>query len=709
MDLEDKFLARVSGVQSHSSSVQSTPEKNGHPDEASRSPELLQEFIKSGLKEELLRNCFEKEKKQSAKGNGKAVKNHESRKGFTNPKNQPSSRKPQRKGENPSRLLMPTEHSTEFGCSNSWICKNPACRANLSKEDTFCKRCSCCICHQFDENKDPSLWLVCSSESDDGDFCGLSCHIECALQRRKVGVVDLGQLMHLDGSYCCASCGKVSGLLGCWKKQLVIARDARRIDVLCHRIYLSHQLLDGTSRFKELVEIVKDARAKLEIEVGPLDGFSAMMARGIVSRLPIATDVQKLCSIAIDKADELLGAVSNASNNCREVCLPAACRFLFEEVTSTSVVIVLLETSSAISANVVGYKLWYCKSREEVHLKEPACVFPRAQRRVLISKLQPCTEYIFRIISYTEAGDLGHSEAKCFTKSVEIIHKSPNPVVKVNNKTENAPVDGGSDAKMEDKTLKGASSSGFKIRDLGKILCLAWAQEKGCFDGFCYVDVLKCCSESKVNIPETLGEKQFPLVSRELDLNVVSVPDLNEELTPPFETSGDEDIGCNLGQPVEADDDAISHGIDKNDGNGDSLAWTREPTEEVPATDSIANKGRKRAASTSEETHDCDSTLINGSPLRVSSGSGCLDENFEYCVKIIRWLEREGHIDREFRLKLLTWFSVRSTEQERRVVNTFIQTLIDDPSSLAGQLFDTFSEIISSKRSHNGFCGKLWH
>ena len=126
----------------------------------------------------------------------------------------------------------------------------------------------------------------------------------------------------------------------------------------------------------------------------------------------------------------------------------------------------------------------------------------------------------------------------------------------------------------------------------------------------------------------------------------------------------------------------------------------------MSAVDSRIDMCRKRIASTNEETHDCDSTLINGSPLRISDGSCSLDENFEYCVKVIRWLECEAHIKQEFRLKLLTWFSLRATEQERRVVNTFIQTLIDDPSSLAGQLVDSFSDIISNKRLRSGFCSK---
>ncbi|KAJ4847581.1 hypothetical protein Tsubulata_033373 [Turnera subulata] len=717
MDSEDKCLAKVSGVQSLSSSVQSTPEKNGNSDDASRSPELLQEFLKSGPKKELLRTCFDKDKKQSVSSKSKTtelqktgiktMKKQESKKAACSPGNQPALKKQQRKGENPTRVLLASEQSPDFGCSNSWICKNSACRAVLSIDDTFCKRCSCCICHLFDDNKDPSLWLVCTSENGQGDSCGLSCHMECALQREKVGVVDLGQLMQLDGSYCCASCGKVSGILGCWKKQLMIAKDARRVDVLCYRIYLSYRLLDGTSKFEELHEIVKDAKAKLETEVGPVNGVSAKMARGIVSRLSVAGDVQKLCSLAIEKADERLATISNVDPKCREDSLPAACRFLFEEVTSSSVVIILLDLSSPSSDDIKGYKLWYCRSREETQTKDPICVFPRTQRRILISNLRPCTEYTFRIVSYTEAGDLGHSEAKCFTKSIEIIHKNPNPSV-ARNKKENSLIAGSSySSKKDSKSTTAGNSSGFKVRDLGKILQLAWAQEQGCLESFCSADTEKCCGAGKVLMPEKV-EDAVPSVSRGLDLNVVSVPDLNEELTPPFESSRDEDNGCTLGQAIEPDDDSASDDIEKNNlarshGSGDSQTWVHEPS------DSRTELCRKRAAQSIEEMHDCDSTLINGSPFHVSNSSGSLDENFEYCVKIIRWLECEGHINQEFRLKLLTWFSLRSTEQERRVVNTFIQTLIDDPSSLAGQLVDSFSDIISNKRPRNGFCSKLWH
>lgn len=105
----------------------------------------------------------------------------------------------------------------------------------------------------------------------------------------------------------------------CWKKQLNIAKDARRVDILCYRIYLSYRLLNGTVKFKELHDMVQEAKAKLEKEVGPVNGVSSKMARGIVSRLPIASDVQKLCSLAIEKANEWLATDDNPESkgwNC---------------------------------------------------------------------------------------------------------------------------------------------------------------------------------------------------------------------------------------------------------------------------------------------------------------------------------------------------------------------------------------------------------
>lgn len=98
----------------------------------------------------------------------------------------------------------------------------------------------------------------------------------------------------------------------CWKKQLMIAKDARRVDVLCYRISLSHKLLGATEKYQSLHEMVDMARNKLEAEVGPIDD-SSNMARGIVNRLSVAAEVQKLCALAVDLLDSMHSSSSSAN------------------------------------------------------------------------------------------------------------------------------------------------------------------------------------------------------------------------------------------------------------------------------------------------------------------------------------------------------------------------------------------------------------
>nr|XP_051198837.1 uncharacterized protein LOC127312339 [Lolium perenne] len=75
------------------------------------------------------------------------------------------------------------------------------------------------------------------------------------------------------------------------------------------------------------------------------------------------------------------------------------------------------------------------------------------------------------------------------------------------------------------------------------------------------------------------------------------------------------------------------------------------------------------------------------------------DENaYLLCVKVIRQLECEGHVDVHFRLKFLTWLSLQATQREKEIVSVFVETFTDDLTSLASQLRDTFSEAIYSKK-----------
>ncbi|CAM0949702.1 unnamed protein product [Alopecurus aequalis] len=681
----------------HTSSDASGPEETGRTDDSNTisddalepssffpEQELNDASVSTEKKQPTVSKCKSVEELPRA-ATGKRCRNIDSKKLSSNSNNSNSLslaaiqalRKPPRKAGHPVQLRE-SEMSRDKKPLSTWICKNAACKAMLTSENTFCKRCSCCICHLFDDNKDPSLWLVCSSETGDRDCCESSCHVECALQRRKAGRIDLGQSMHLDGHYCCAACGKVIGILGCWKRQLVVAKDARRVDILCSRIYLCHRLLDGTTRFKELHQIVEDARAKLETEVGPLNGMSSKMARGIVGRLPVAADVQKLCSLAMEKADDWLRSNSQAETKQIDT-LPTACRFRFEDITASSLVIVLKETASSPYHAIKGYKLWYWNSREPPSTGDPA-IFPKDQRRILISSLQPCTEYAFRIISFTEDGELGHSESKCFTRSVEIIHKS----------IEHGAEGCSSTAKRYVKSRNGRSS-GFMVRQLGKVLRKAWADEDGCPDEFCKDEIEDSCDQSDSLV---LDKDQVAHVSRKLDLNETSVPDLNAEVVMPTECLRNEN-GFSSG----------NNGLRKSNG---FATCTEGHVGEAPAMES-RSESQKQTSDLEQETCAEDGNLVIGSQRHFSRRLGQLDDNYEYCVKIIRWLECGGYIKKDFRMRFLTWFSLRSMEQERRVVFTFIRTLLDEPSSLAGQLVDSFEEIVASKRARTGFCTKLWH
>lgn len=101
--------------------------------------------------------------------------------------------------------------------------------------------------------------------------------------------------------------------------------------------------------------------------------------------------------------------------------------------------------------------------------------------------------------------------------------------------------------------------------------------------------------------------------------------------------------------------------------------------------------------------------------MRKVPGLGCErrteESDYEYSVRVVKLLEQEGHINEYFRVKFLTWFSLKATRQERRVVSVFIDALIDDPPILAEQLVHTFKDELSCEQKPvhgNGFCTKLF-
>lgn len=85
------------------------------------------------------------------------------------------------------------------------------------------------------------------------------------------------------------------------------------------------------------------------------------------------------------------------------------------------------------------------------------------------------------------------------------------------------------------------------------------------------------------------------------------------------------------------------------------------------------------------------------------------ESDYEHSVRVVRKLEQDGYLDKDFRVKFLTWFSLKATAQERRVISVFVDTLVEDPLSLAGQLIDAFSEkIYGQQKVISHCCSKMW-
>ncbi|KAL4556488.1 hypothetical protein LXL04_039143 [Taraxacum kok-saghyz] len=393
------------------------------------------------------------------------------------------------------------------------VCQNLACKAMMSPEDAFCKRCSCCICYKFDDNKDPSLWLTCDWDSgDDPRPCGMSCHLQCAVGHDKAGIRISGNYKKLDGGFYCVSCGKLNGLMRSWRKQLVFANDARRVDALCLRVSLSHKILEGTLKHQKLLKIVESAALILENEVGSIGLASVKMDRRLVNRLSCSSQVQKLCTSAIEAFD--LSCSNSTLNGFQPNTIPN-CRISFEESTPTSTTIVLDYEPTSFQG-FFGCRIWHRKSTLKAYPKEATYIVLNPEKRFKIANLDPSTEYLCMVSFFSNTKVLGFWESNWTT-----------------NTAANTQTDSTTD---------------------------------------------------------------FPC-------------------TP-----------C------------------KSDGT---------------------KKGKKN--------------------------------EYEYAVGVVKGLEDDGFLCKDFRVKFLTWFSLKASMQQRRVVNVFVDALIDDPPSLAEQLLDTFSDEIRGR------------
>lgn len=515
--------------------------------------------------------------------------------------------KRQRKKENPLQPLTDLDHFSPEKCKEvkTLLCQNLACRASLSPEDAFCKRCSCCICHQYDDNKDPSLWLTCSSGSPNkDDSCGMSCHLTCALKHERTGITKNGCRPKLDGEFYCASCGKINGLLRTWRKQLMVAKEARRVDVLCLRVFLSHKILKGTEQYKDLQKTMETAVKRLKNEVGPLDRVCTKMARGIVNRLSCGAEVQKLCTSAVEAFDSMFPDPYPADTDQKE---QAGMQIRFEECSPTSVVIVLGYEDHLLE-EFLGCRLWHRKSTMKDYPEKPTYIVLRPEKRFQVTDLNPSTEYLCKVSLFSSTRVLGVWEAKWVTPSLSRSCVSA----------------------LDDEHGRGENT----------LMLQEYSQM------------------------DSTNSSDTKLVSCDHSEKLRSLDDINKNKNSGFHI---------LPPPMEAVPLLI-------------------PSSVPPSTPSKTDK-----------MHE-----VPG----LGSKKQIRESDYEYSVRVIKWLECQGHIAEDFRVKFLTWFSLKATMQERRVVSVFVDTLIDDPPSLAEQLIHSFMDEICYDQksvSKQGFCASLWH
>ncbi|KAJ0524899.1 putative chromatin regulator PHD family [Helianthus annuus] len=508
-----------------------------------------------------------------------------------------SSVKRHRKSDHPHRLNVASDQNyIDLVDNDVEFCKNSACKAKLVQDGAFCKRCSCCICHQYDDNKDPSLWLTCSS-----DFCGMSCHLECAIKHEKSGIPKDGKNRGLDGSFYCVSCGEVNDILECWRKQMTIARDTRRVDILCYRVSLSQKLLAGTLQYQKLHGIVNEAMEKLEADVGPLTGLPVKRARGIVNRLSSGQEVQKLCAFAVESVASVLSDPKFSGPSILTRIIK------FENVYPTSISVILDSQDQPFTDNIRTHRyiMWHRKAEDTDYPTKPTCsLFAQTGTKFLLSGLTPSTHYILKVVHFESTSELESKEITFHTSNDN--EKSP-------------PTD-----------------------------------------------------SSTLSNPSSVDDEHNNIVNKQKDKEQAAKTSKDDE-------NNDKDFN-----PFTPSTFA-------------KLPMT--PCKSESVKDSIlARKTRTKASKPN---------LDNGSEDEQDGSDG---QDFGYYVKVIRGLECEGHIDTGFRKKFLTWYSLRASQQEVRIVKVFVDTLVEDPASLAGQLVDTFSQVITSNTcSSTGLCLKLFH
>ncbi|KAL5699859.1 hypothetical protein ACHQM5_030698 [Ranunculus cassubicifolius] len=385
---------------------------------------------------------------------------------------------------------------------------------------------------------------------------------------------------------------------------------------------------------------------------------------GLVSGLSSGVEVQKMCASASKWLESVMccgGTLHPVSDSkVQDSNLTNFIRFEYVSPTSTTVVLGFTETSIA-----EWYSLWHRRADAEDYTAEPTCVLFTPRLKFTFFDLTPASEYLLKVVSFCNMKEETW-EVRFMTncdslgKHFWVVERDPSPSTTNSNSLSNPPSDGDESNNLDSCKDK--------------------------VDDFCHM----------------LDSSKLP--SDDVNKGMRSTATSQEEETPRNSVSAvtDECIAEEVtNTPVAA------QGVEIVPFEYASEDTTR-PSSPCDLDESAEKEGWRSKADSREIQKSFWNELQQCARVRAA------EEDYVHCVKVIRSLECKRYIEKNFREKLLSWYSLRATGEEKMKVKEVMDTLKDEPISLSRKLIETFAEQIFSKRSPRAtvsseFCMKMWH
>ena len=311
------------------------------------------------------------------------------------------------------------------------------------------------------------------------------------------------------------------------------------------------------------------------------------------------------------------------------------------------------------------YKLWHRKGVEDSYPRSPTWTSCSTSKRALVKSLQLSTRYMFKLISFSRGG-LNEYEAEYCTKNSE----SPR-------------VD--------------------KEAQRGNLDCAQRVLDKE-------LDVSRNQSSAAVidGHAEGIGHTRIQVIEEMTRKGTATAINMRKD-DPKYVSS--HLLSGKAGQKTSHLANFRRH--DTNIANGDSSvehwlmqiqckdkeAHSRIFSERIAERDLLHMIG----GALNSRPNKVDFLVCMDGSVKMDGQDSAKIHDFDFTVKVVRWLECQGHISSEFRMKFLTWYGLRASAYERRAVCVFVRNFKDNPDRLATQLVDTFQGVINSKRQKQIF------